>query len=178
MSKQPKETIPTDLRTFRQAAMHNRQLAEQMLTQCPGLLREQDGVGETALHYCAIEGSREAVVWLISKGASVNTCTNSKSTPLIHAALFGQFEICKILVNAGADLMATEAIESDTALHAAARHGHLEVCRLLLEAGAMVNATNDEGQHPWDIALPRKREQVRELLKNYGGSASNQHESA
>lgn len=178
MPLRQKETIPTDLRTFRQAAMHDRQFAEQMLAKCPGLIKEQDSVGETALHYCAIEGSKEAVAWLISKGASVNTCTNSKSTPLIHAALFGQLAICRILVNAGADLMATEEIESNTALHAAAQHGHVEVCRLLLEAGAKVNTTNNEGQRPWDIALPRKRELVRELLQKYGGSASDRHESA
>lgn len=178
MPKRPKETIPTDLRTFRQAAMHDRQFAEKMLAQCPNLINEQDGVGETALHYCAIEGSTEAVTWLISKGASVNTRTHSNSTPMIHAAQLGQLEVCKVLLKAGADLTAMDEIESNTPLHAAARHGYVEICQLLLEAGAMANSINGDGQRPWDIALPRKREQVREILRKHGGSASDKHESA
>ena len=158
--------------------MHDRQLAERMLAQCPDLIKERSVAGETALHYCAIEGSKEAVVWLISKGALVNTRDYTNSTPLIHAAHAGLLEICKVLLDAGADLVVMDEIESDTALHAAARYGHAEVCQLLLEAGAMVNTTNNEGQRPWDIALPRKRERVHEVLRKHGGGASDKHESA
>jgi ankyrin repeat protein len=135
-------------------------------------LKQQDGVGETALHYCAIEGCREAVEWLASKGAAVNTHDHSNCTPLLHAAQLGHLEVCRILVAAGANLMTVDAIESDTALHAAARYGYAEVCELLLKAGAIVGATNGDGACPWDVALPRKKVQVHEVLRKYGGKSS------
>ena len=40
----------------------------------------------------------------------------------------------------------------DTPLHIAASHGHLEVVKILLEAGANVNAKNNSGMKPEDLA--------------------------
>ncbi len=48
-------------------------------------------------------------------------------------------EICKLLLEAGADVH----VENDAALRSAAHKGHLEVCKLLLENGANIHAIKD-----------------------------------
>jgi len=69
------------------------------------------------------------------------------STPLIVAALYGNTEAARLLVEAGADMNATSR-EGDTALHVASFFCHGEIVALLLENGAEVNAKNKNGETP------------------------------
>jgi ankyrin repeat protein len=67
-------------------------------------------------------------------------------TPLIAAAESGSHECVELLLNAGADLMASDAYET-TALMMAAKSGNEMSVRLLLDAGAgeHINAINSWG---------------------------------
>lgn len=59
----------------------------------------------------------------------------------------------RLLLNAGADPDARVASNGNTALHEAVRLRKPEVIRVLADAGATLDAANDEGQTPLDLAL-------------------------
>jgi ankyrin repeat protein len=59
----------------------------------PSLLNERTGIGETPLHYLAVENQLEAVQFLHQQGADLNTCDNFGDTPLMHAVGLQQFQI-------------------------------------------------------------------------------------
>lgn len=58
--------------------------------------------GETALHIFAKWGDSEAVRILVSNGANINKPGEDMNTPLHYAAMGGQFETVKCLVQLGA----------------------------------------------------------------------------
>jgi len=80
---------------------------------------------------------------------------------LIEAAKFGEFEVCKLLLENGANVHE----DDDLALQWAASNGHLEVCKLLLENGANVHA-EDSGALQW--AASNRHFEVCKLLLEHG----------
>jgi ankyrin repeat protein len=69
-------------------------------------------------------------------GAHVNAETAKKYTPLIDACKAGNFEIVKILVEAGAFLEARADELGYTPLLTAVAKGHIQIVHYLLEQGA------------------------------------------
>lgn len=67
-----------------------------------------------------------------------------KSTPLITAAAFDEPDAAQILVNAGANINATNT-DGSTALITAAAFGKTEVAEVLIKAGADLNIQNNDG---------------------------------
>jgi len=59
--------------------------------------------GQTALHYAAREGRKEAVQVLVARGANVNARNKDLRTPLHWAAANGTASVIRILAEAGAD---------------------------------------------------------------------------
>lgn len=56
--------------------------ASSLLARNPALLTSVNELGETVLHYLAVEDDREGVSWLASYGFDINT-RNAFGTPLI-----------------------------------------------------------------------------------------------
>jgi ankyrin repeat protein len=110
-----------------------------------------DEGGRTALHYAAQERKPAAVRFLLEKGALVNACAKghiedrgvwlAAGTPLHMAARWGALDICKLLMEHGADVNFSPPASGQTPLIAAARHGRTETVNALLAAGANLNAT-------------------------------------
>ncbi|WP_165226565.1 acyltransferase family protein [Aquisphaera insulae] len=71
--------------------------------------------------------------------------------PLYWAALEGNLDIARLLVERGADVKA-KAGDGTTPLHGAAFLGRPEMVRFLLEKGADPNAKGDEGSRPLESA--------------------------
>ena len=88
----------------------------------------------------AVEGDREAVERVLSRGADVNAKDEYSQTALSWAALWGHADVVKRLIDAGADIE-TEDRSGLTPLANAASHDHYEVAKILLDHGARV--TND-----------------------------------
>lgn len=81
----------------------------------PHLLEERNGIGETVLHFLAIEDHLSGVEWLHAQGASLNA-SNKFGTPLLfEVAQLGYHDLFLWLVNHGADL--NQANKSGDSLH-------------------------------------------------------------
>ena len=78
-------------------------VAESLLNEHPTLLDDRNGIGETVLHFLAVEDFLPGIEWLHSRGASLNT-KNKFGTPLLfEVAQLGYRNLFVWLVQHGAD---------------------------------------------------------------------------
>ena len=100
-----------------------------------------DGLGLPA----ELPGTGAIAKALIDAGAPVNGRPGDRETPLITAASYGDAEVAKVLIEAGADIDAVSAPDSggapsSTALGHAAVFGMTEVLDVLVAAGARIDS--------------------------------------
>lgn len=154
---------------FRQALISDRNEAGKLLKIHPELIDfPVYGGSESALHFFAVENQTDVVKWLLSHGANPNGVAADDS-PLHNAAELGYEEVCRYLIEAGADLNRVDSLE-ETALHKASARGCTAILEMLLSAGADPTIAGMCGELPIDQALPRKREQVRAVFDRYAGA--------
>lgn len=67
------------------------------------VLSNRNGIGETMLHWYAIEGASEVLEKIIELGFEVNTTNEFGQTPLFEAALIGRWDNVEVLLRHGAD---------------------------------------------------------------------------
>ncbi|GAB1605505.1 receptor-interacting serine/threonine-protein kinase 4-like isoform X1 [Argonauta hians] len=94
---------------------------------------------ERGLWNDALTGDIEGVRCKLRKqryGCTANATDTSGYTPLHYASRSGHLEICKLLVENGANVNCTTASGLATPLHRAAYSGHNSVVKFLLEKGA------------------------------------------
>jgi len=114
--------------------------------------------GWTTLHWAVQFGQKVIVSYLLSAGADTAILSgNTGHTPLHRAAILGDAEMGRILVEEGeADVRAVEngpSGQKDTVLHLSAMFGHQEMVLLLKEKGADVLAVDSQGVTPRERAL-------------------------
>lgn len=88
------------------SAVYNRDYpnAMQILRKNPNIISMKNGLGETTLHFLAVENDQEGVAWLFSKEAELNT-KNTFGEPLIfEVAQLGYKELFVWFVENGVDL--------------------------------------------------------------------------
>ena len=103
---------------------------------------------ETEIHAAVISGNLEAVKQHIAAGTDLNTPDPfGGSSPLITAALFGNEEIVKALLDAGVKVNFTNN-EGSTALHTAAFFCETQIVKMLLENGADKTIKNNYDSTP------------------------------
>lgn len=85
---------------------------------------------------------------LAAHGADVDAVDSGNYTALHHAAMLGKSGSIDALVEAGADVEATNPDNGCTALHWAAKKGHCEAMITLLRHGADVDAADYDGRTP------------------------------
>ncbi len=118
---------------------------------------------------CVGNGDKEAVRLFLAAGIDVNDPTTDGITALAAAAMKGNAELVKTLLDKGAkpNVAATGgAVEGTTPLMVAATGGHAEVVKLLLAKGADVNAKDVHGLCAVDYAGTHRA--VLELLWKHG----------
>ena len=166
--KETKETAL--LNEFVHAAFDDHPKAKAMLAAHPEL-KNAHRMGETLLHWLAVEGHSEAVDFLAGLGFDVNTASKFGNTPLIDAADLGHEKTVAVLLARGADPNAN-SLTTDTALACALRSGHVRVVKMLLDAGAKLDYVTDI-QETWRDHLPRieeRRKEILALLANYNAA--------
>lgn len=109
----------------------------------------------TNIHTSVISGNVEAIKLHIAAKSDLNQKeTMGGSTPLISAALFGQTEIAKLLIDAGANIN-TQNNEGSTALITAAFFCRPEIVKMLLEKKADKSIKNKYGSTAYEtVQLP------------------------
>jgi ankyrin repeat protein len=128
------------------ACFESLEKASELLDEDHSLLFEITGLGETPLHYLAVENQIDAVKLLYSKGAELNTINECAGTPLSEAASLGHIDIVKFLLENGASI--NQVPDGDPIIHEAVRSGNSEIVDLLVRYGADIDATDSIGQTP------------------------------
>lgn len=123
--------------------------------------------GWPPLHLAAAFASPETVTLLLEHGAHIHQISHNalRNQPL-HAsiALGNSIEAVRLLIEAGADINATQA-GGYSPLHQAASAGKTPIAELLLANGARREALCDQGKTPADYARERGHSELAERLK-------------
>lgn len=160
------------IREFITAVVEDPSRAEHLLRQDQSLVNARWMHDETVLHFLAIERFADAVRFLITHGADVNTVNEFGDSPLVDVAAVSTNEIARMLLAAGADPNGAETPFRYCPLHNAARKGNAELVRLLLDAGANPHYVNGYRDTIFDAldegASAEERERIVDLLESYG----------
>jgi ankyrin repeat protein len=142
------------LDVFEAAAIGDAERVAELLASDPSLAGVYAPDGFTPLHLAAFFARDDAARTLIARGAEVGAVSRNQMTnqPLHAAAAGGSVEICRLLLENGADVNARQQ-GGYTPLHEAAHRADLEMIDLFLEAGAEKAAKSDDGKTPRDMAV-------------------------
>ena len=99
------------------------------------------------LKMAALAGVRTAVQLHIRRGENIDAVDDIGRSPLLLAAERGHVEICKLLLDAGADPVRRD-IEGNDALTLAMRNGHTKAALLLRERLAPLDGSGDVFEPP------------------------------
>lgn len=135
----PDRKIDPRFYAFRDTVRTNLQAAAEMLAADPEVIRLRNSIGETTMHYLAVENCPQEVAWLIARGAEVDTQNQFQQTPLMEVAALGLLNICRLLVARGADYRYINA-RGESVLSAGASTDQVEVVEYLL---ALLPLTED-----------------------------------
>jgi hypothetical protein len=116
----------------------------------------------------AREGNRDALLENLKAGISVNAKDpQGGATPLNTAAMCGQTELAKLLIEKGADISISNP-DGNTALHLAAFFGHEKMVQLLLDSGATVSAQSKRGETALAVVASEWTPQLERFYKSIG----------
>jgi ankyrin repeat protein len=87
---------------------------------------------------------------LLRTGADVNTADGDGTTALMHSVIESDLRMMKLLIGAGANTNARNALESTALMYAST---NLAKTRLLLDAGADVKVRGQRGATPMSVAV-------------------------
>lgn len=126
----------------------------------------EDGDAQVVLFEAAETGNLTARIFdfLKQHGSNINGAkSNSGKTALMIAAENGHEEVCRLLIEKGADVNISDQL-GDSALSIAASNGLSNVCARLIKHGADVNKPVASGESLLQVAAQRGHAQTLELL--------------
>lgn len=127
----PKPTVDPRFHAFRDAVASDLKTAVKMLAEDSVVLRLRNELGETVMHFFAVENSPQEVLWLIEHGSEVDSQNLFKQTPLMEVAGMGRLEMCQLLISLGASFGYVNS-RGESVLSAAASTDEAAVVEYLL----------------------------------------------
>ncbi|KAI5530243.1 spectrin binding [Trichomonas vaginalis G3] len=126
--------------------------------------------GGTALHYAAMNNSKEIAEILISNGANINVKNEYGETALHLAAMYNSNkETAEVLISNGANINEKDK-DGQTALHLAVKKNSKETVELLISHGANINEKDKYGITSLHIAVKENSKETAELLISNGAN--------
>ena len=125
----------------------------------------------TPLFIATMEGKKEIVELLLTKGADVHAKDFVFTTALHFAARIGHEDVAELLITRSADVNA-KMEDGRTPLLMAAIGEQKEIAELLISNGAQVNATAKNGNRlltALDEAIETNQTELANLLRKHGG---------
>ena len=119
------------------------------------------------LYQAVLDGDADKVKKYLEKGQDTGYRSSGRFTPLLAAAKRGHADICRLLIEAGAEI----EVHSNgwTALHLAADGGHHEVVAVLLQANPRLDVPLGD-YTALDLAIENGHREVVALLKDAGAA--------
>lgn len=154
---------------FVDAAVLDPPLADRLLQEYPEL-KSATLLGESLIHFLAIENYPDGIGFLVDRGWPIDERDEDDTTPLINAVFVGAFEAAMVLLDLGADPNAVSAIY-DNPLHCAISTGNIKMVDLLLKGGATPLYTTSCGITAFDVLpnnKPAKNTTIRAMLREHG----------
>lgn len=112
----------------------------------PQFCARRGPLGETLLHYFAVEYQPELVRALAASGAEVDVENEFGKTPLMEAGMLENLEMMTLLLELGAKVNHQSSSDQSTALHIAVEFDKSKAYRLLIDAGADPTLKNAYGE--------------------------------
>ncbi|KAF5298446.1 hypothetical protein FQR65_LT01225 [Abscondita terminalis] len=119
---------------------------------------------ERGIWYAAQYGDSDRVKKLIDKGIDVDLRDSAGYTSLHYAARNGCKQVCKILLERGANVNAATKSGSATALHRSCSAGHVEIVKLLLSKNANGMLKDSDGKTALHRAAESKHLEVCKII--------------
>ncbi|XP_065340589.1 serine/threonine-protein phosphatase 6 regulatory ankyrin repeat subunit C isoform X2 [Cloeon dipterum] len=138
------------------------------LLQHKAFINSKSRIGYTALHMAAQNGYTQLVKFLVKDHiAVIDVLTLKKQTPLHLAAADGQLEVCRLLLELGASIDATDEL-GQKPIHVAAQNNFSAVVALFLQKHPqLVGANTKDGNTCAHIAAMRGSVRVIEELMKF-----------
>ncbi len=133
--------------------------------------------GLTALHRVACAGNREALLFLIEKGARVKEVTNDGMTVLHLTARAGFEDLVKFFLKEKFIDVNEKSFEKETALHLATVSKDRNMMDLLIENGADINAQNSRGFSPLHLTAKEGLFELTDFLIQKGAFIDKQNKN-
>ncbi len=127
-------------------------------------LDKTNALGETALMHAAWKGRRDAVRWLLDRGAKVDLESGRPGWTALHYATFaGHSEIAELLLERGADIDARSP-NGSSVLMMAVYEGREDMARWLLARGADIRIKNENGHGALEWAMKFNHTQIARMV--------------
>ena len=114
-------------------------------------INTKNGRGETLFHFAAEYKNSKPLSYIINKCENLNETDMHGEAPLHRAALKGNVESAKLLLEWGAEVDALSVRHESPLMYACKGKQNIDMIQLLIKHKANINLVNDEGETPLDI---------------------------
>ncbi|KAJ3398998.1 phosphate system positive regulatory protein pho81, partial [Chytridiales sp. JEL 0842] len=129
-----------------------------------------DLYGRKPLHYAAMYGRDEAVLYLLSLGLPLESADVDGFTPLTYSIVGGHTKCVELFLSHGANVEPeSEFIHNPLSL--ASEHGHYDIATLLLSKGSRITP-NSDGLTPLHLATREGHANLCQLLISHGADVN------
>lgn len=121
--------------------------------------------GYTALNLSVANGEYKKAQYLLQKAADPNIPNKLGVTPLGFAAMYGKKDLCKLLLDYGADPNYQTPECRTTPLIKASQHGHGDVVKLLIDNNAKIELSDRDNKNAIEYAIQMNYGEIAKMLK-------------